>query len=143
MNGLKHIAPIIKESSKSLLGVLSLIIIALSAVAYFSFQDSSDAAKSLMFVSLIIGTVIFVIAITKASTKTAGFIDRIMKYQPTEDQFRDIELFLQGKRNLMDEQQLAQDQMQAFQIKVVAPEPLELGELGSALDLELSGLFMN
>nr|VFJ93190.1 MAG: hypothetical protein BECKLFY1418B_GA0070995_104228 [Candidatus Kentron sp. LFY] len=50
----------------------------------------------------------------------------IKRYNPSDDQLRDIENFLKGNMEIMDSDELATKQLDAYQIQVVAPEPLEI-----------------
>ncbi len=62
-------------------------------------------------------------------TDEAGDLWRLCeRFSPTSDTLADVEMFLEDRRNIMDGKQLAEGQLDADVIHVVAPEPLELAE---------------
>ena len=60
------------------------------------------------------------------SEQGVAFMRLLKRYSPTANQLKDIEIFLCDKRNLMDPAQLAKEQLEAQQIYVIAPKPLEV-----------------
>ena len=55
---------IIGEAAKSPLGLAALIVLALSGVAYLLFRSTSESARVLDFLSLVVGFIVFGIALS-------------------------------------------------------------------------------
>nr|VFJ95657.1 MAG: hypothetical protein BECKLFY1418A_GA0070994_10523 [Candidatus Kentron sp. LFY] len=79
---------------------------------------------TLILVSLSI--CVFLITTSVMINKDEARYEGIKRYNPSDDQLRDIENFLKGNMEIMDSDELATKQLDAYQIQVVAPEPLEI-----------------
>ncbi len=68
----------------------------------------------------------FVNELRKEAKVSEPFRKLLEKHNPSSDQIADLEMFLSENRNIMNEEQLASDQLSAINIIVVAPHPLEI-----------------
>jgi hypothetical protein len=68
----EHLPAIITAAAQSLLGVLALLVVALSVLAYFFFAKASEKARVGIFVLLFLGVIGFAVAMFGAAPATSA-----------------------------------------------------------------------
>jgi hypothetical protein len=71
----ENVPNIIGEAARSPLGLLALMIIALSVLAFFFFRSSSDKVRAAMFVLLFVGVVCFGVAAVRSIPSGSTYTD--------------------------------------------------------------------
>jgi hypothetical protein len=63
----EHLPAILTAAAQSLLGILALLVVALSVLAYFFFAKASEGARLGIFVLLFLGVIGFTVAMFRAT----------------------------------------------------------------------------
>ena len=72
----ENVPKIIGVAAKSPLGLLALMIIALSVLAFFFFRSSSDKVRTVMFLLLFVGFVCFGVAAVRSVPNSISYMDK-------------------------------------------------------------------
>jgi hypothetical protein len=87
----ENVPKIIGVAAKSPLGLLALMIIALSVLAFFFFRSSSDKVRAGMFVLLFVGVICFGVAAVRSLPNSISYADKPSTQGPTVQRQADNE----------------------------------------------------
>lgn len=133
----KGLIEILKRISHSTTGIVALFLFVVTLV-FVNIGKEDWLGKAIYglevkywsYLFLIIAGALVLIKIVSAlraeGLEIGRFHELLQKYEPTDDQLSDIELFLEEEMNIMNPVELAKSQLEAHEIHVIAPEPLEM-----------------
>ncbi|MDN5204585.1 hypothetical protein QQ008_24550 [Fulvivirgaceae bacterium BMA10] len=133
---IKNPSKLIDASSRNNKSIAALAILMLGTVAVLFFQSEDVVSKYIGLAAVAVVIVLVVLLVFKSGEQTLGQVAEKTKMEVPElrniiekltpENLDDIYKFIKEKRDLLDEEQLAKDQLKAYRISVLAPQPLEL-----------------